>query len=95
MPAPVATGAGIVAFDVLRLRPDACECEELLTGAGIGQPFLDLRAAREVLDDPGQLGQPEDALAGQVAECATPTKGSRWRSQTDRTGMDRARTSSS
>jgi hypothetical protein len=32
-----------------------------------GQPFLHLRATREVFDDPRQLGQPENALPGQVA----------------------------
>ena len=33
-----------------------------------GQPFLDLGPGREVLHQPGQLGQPDDALAGQVAD---------------------------
>ena len=34
----------------------------------LGQPLLDLRAAGEQLDDPGELRQPEDPLAGQVAD---------------------------
>lgn len=33
-----------------------------------GEPFLHLRAAGEVLDDAGQLRQPEDAGAGQVTD---------------------------
>ena len=34
----------------------------------LGQPLLHLRAVREQLDHPGQLGQPEDPVAGQVAD---------------------------
>ena len=34
----------------------------------LGQPLLDLRAAGEQLDHPGELGQPEDPLAGQVPD---------------------------
>jgi hypothetical protein len=34
----------------------------------LGQPLLDLGPGREMLNQPGQLGQPDDALAGQVAD---------------------------
>ena len=34
----------------------------------LGQPLLDLRPGGEVLDQTGQLGQPDDALARQVAD---------------------------
>jgi hypothetical protein len=34
----------------------------------LGEPFLHLRSGREVLDHSGELGQPEDAVVGQVAD---------------------------
>ena len=38
----------------------------------LGQALLDLRAAREHLDDPRQLGQAEDAFPGQVPDVRHP-----------------------
>ena len=34
----------------------------------LGLPLLNLRPGREMLHQPGQLGQPDDALAGQIAD---------------------------
>lgn len=34
----------------------------------LGEPLLDLRTAREVLGEAGQLGQAKNALGGQVAD---------------------------
>ena len=34
----------------------------------LGEPLLDLRSCRNVLDQPGELGKPEDAVARQVAD---------------------------
>jgi hypothetical protein len=38
----------------------------------LGQAFLDLEVAGEEFDYPGQLGQPEEPLAGQVADVGHP-----------------------
>ena len=48
--------------------------EVLLQPVGnlLGQAFLDLEVAGEELDDPGQLGQPEEPFAGQVADVRHP-----------------------
>ena len=49
---------------------DAARRDLLLEPVGdlLGQPFLHLGAAGEQLDHPGQLGQAEDPLPGQVAD---------------------------
>ena len=49
---------------------DAFGFQVLLQPVGdlFGEPFLHLGPASEVLDDPGQFGQPQDAPAGQVAD---------------------------
>src|SRR3954468_13367360 len=43
---------------------DAARGERLLQPVGdlLGEPFLELQVPGEQLDDPGQLGQPEDAV---------------------------------
>lgn len=48
---------------------DPARMQLLLEPVGdlLGQPLLDLRTAREVLDDPGQFGEPQDPLTGQVS----------------------------
>ena len=54
----------------LKQHADAPRAQALGQAVGdlFGQPLLDLRPGREVLDQAGQLGQAEDALAGQVAD---------------------------
>ena len=53
---------------MLRLEhdPDAARLQVLLQPARRlpGQPFLNLQACREQVDDTGQLGQSEDPFAG-------------------------------
>ena len=45
----------------------------------LGQPLLHLQPPREHLDDPRQLGQPDDlARSGCTATCALPKNGSMW-----------------
>ena len=58
----------------LEHHPDALGRELGLEPVGdlLGEPLLDLQAAGEQLDHPGQLGQAEDALAGQVADVGDP-----------------------
>ena len=41
----------------------------------LSQPLLSPRPGREVLDQPGQLGQAQDALSGQVANMGEAGKG--------------------
>ena len=48
--------------------PGARSREARASATLLGQPLLDLRPGGEVLQQPGQLGQPDDALAGQVAD---------------------------
>ena len=48
--------------------PRGCRCGLEPVGDLLGQPLLDLRAAGEQLDHPGELGQAEDPLARQVAD---------------------------
>ena len=40
-----------------------------------GEPFLELEVAGEVLDDPGELGQPEESLRRQVADMRDTAEG--------------------
>ena len=50
--------------------PTPLGCELVLEPVGdlLGQPLLHLQAAGEQLDDPGELRQPEDAVAREVAD---------------------------
>ena len=76
---------------------DALRRELALQPAGDlrGQPLLDLQRAGEVVDHPRELGQPDDPLAGQVADVGDAENGSRWCSHSEWNGMSRATTSSS
>ena len=60
-----------------RTTPDAAGGQVLVEPAGdlLGHPLLHLRPLGEQLHDPGQLGQPEDPLAGQVADGRGPGEG--------------------
>ena len=57
---------------VLGLQHHACAAGVKSRGQAVGdllgQPFLGLRPGGEVLDEAGQLGQAEDALARQIAD---------------------------
>jgi hypothetical protein len=55
----------------------------------LGKPLLDLRSGREVLDQTGKLGKPEDAVARQVADMGHAGE------RTDRSRIALASTSSS
>ena len=60
-----------------------------------GEPFLELEVAGEVLDDPGQLGEPEESLGRQVADMRDTAEGSRWWAHNDVKGISRTSTRSS
>jgi hypothetical protein len=59
-----------------------------------GQPFLHLRTAGKVLDYPSQLRQTQNPVTGQVADMGDTHERQQVVSHTDRTGIERASTSS-
>jgi hypothetical protein len=58
-------------------HPDALGLELVVEPVGhlLGEPLLDLEASGEMRHDPGQLGQPEDPVPGEVSDVGHALEG--------------------